>query len=52
MWLTASGRRFDLSFHSPAEWGERMKAALLYLGCSEEYAERVRLDYAEAARPE
>jgi hypothetical protein len=52
MWLTVSGRRFDLSYHSPSEWGDAMKAALIYLGCSEEYAERVRLDYVSAARIE
>jgi len=52
MYVSQSGRRFVLASHSPAEWGERMKAALLYLGCSEEYAEAVRLEYASARRPD
>lgn len=52
MWITPSGRRFNLGYYSPAEWGDHMKASLLYLGCSEEYAEAVRREYAEAKRPE
>jgi hypothetical protein len=50
MFVTASGRRFALAYYSLLEWAEIVKAALLHLGCSEEYAEAVRVDYATAER--
>jgi hypothetical protein len=50
MFITTSGRRFALAYYSLLEWAEIMKAALLHLGCSEEYAEAVYRDYATAER--
>jgi hypothetical protein len=50
MFITTSGRRFALAYYSLLEWAEIVKAALLYLGCSEEYAESAYQDYATAER--
>ena len=50
-YLTPSGREFTLAYTGLAEWADATKAALLYLGCSEEYAEAVRRDISEAVKP-
>jgi hypothetical protein len=52
MLVTASGRRFVLAYSSLLDWAEQMKSRLLHLGCSEEYAEDVRLEYATAKAPD
>jgi hypothetical protein len=31
MWVTPKGKRFELSSHSPAEWGEKVEKELLQL---------------------
>ncbi len=51
-YTTPSGREFTLAYHGLAEWADARKAALLYLGCSEEYAETERREIAEAVRPD
>ncbi len=48
MYVTQTGRRFALAHHSLLEWASIMKAALIHLGCSEEYAQAVYLDYVSA----
>lgn len=41
MYETPNGRRFTLYHHSPKEWAAKTRDRLLYLGCSEEYADSV-----------
>jgi hypothetical protein len=50
MFITTSGRRFALAYYSLLEWAEILTAALLHLGCSDQYAEAVYRDYATAER--
>lgn len=35
---TADGRRFVLATHTPAEWADKLEAAMAAAGCSAEYA--------------
>ncbi len=51
MYVSPSGRRFALAYYTLGEWAAIMQSSLLALGCSEEYAEAVYRDYADAIRP-
>jgi hypothetical protein len=51
MFVTPSGHRFTLGYHSLGEWAAIRMGDLLRFGCSDRYAEAVYRDYANAKRP-
>jgi hypothetical protein len=49
-WRLANGSKLVLAYHTPEEWADAVRASLIYLGCSEEYAEQAAL-LIRTARP-
>lgn len=50
-YITPTGRRFTLAYHTLDEWADRIHTALISLGCTDEYATRAADEYRNARRP-
>jgi len=50
-WVLSNGKTLVLAFHTPEEWAAVYRAALLHVGCSQEYAEKVEKLILSAEKP-